>query len=112
MPVPTEMHASIGPVLAITVYLDTAQGKGIPSLSVRGTRNGERTAIATAHFDSGSGVWDVTLPSGAQLRMRYPVLAIEGPSTDRAYWNAVRQVVDLFATDVLQDTAQSVGIWV
>lgn len=112
MPIPTEMHVSIGHVIAITVRLDTAKGKGIPNLSIRGVRDGERTDIATARLDSGSGVWDVVLPSGANLQMRYPVLDVEGPSTERAYWSAVRRVVDLFATDVLKDTAHAVGIWV
>jgi hypothetical protein len=111
MPVPTQLHVSIGDILVMTVRLDTANGKSIPDLSILGHRNGVRTAIATARLDSGCGVWDVTVPSGEKFQMRYPVLDIEGPSTQLAYWRAVRRAADLFAADVLRDAANASGIW-
>ncbi len=115
MPVPTQLHIIIGDTLGgsplvMWVRLDTARGTSIPSLAVNGYRNGERVPVATAQLDSGCGAWDVKLPSGAAFQMRYPVRTIEGPSTDRDYWQAVRRVADLFAVDVIRDTMSTAGI--
>lgn len=115
MPVPTELHVTLngslgGSPLVMSVRLDTARGASIPDLCVTGYRDGKRTPVATARLDSGCGVWDITLPSGEERRMAYPVLAVEGPSNDRDYWRAVRRVADLFAVDVVRDTMGTAGI--
>lgn len=110
MPVPTEMRVCIGDLIVIEVRIDTQRGASIPSLSVSGYQEGRRCPVAKAYLDSGAGRWDVVLPSGTARRANYPVGDIEAPKNDAEYWQAVRRCVDLFAVDVIKDTAAAAGI--
>ena len=107
MPVPTKLFRRIGRS-TITIRVDGRGATEVPAFHVRGYAGGRPADVAHAVLDSGSGRWDITLPSGRSYRGWLTSEAIETRTAggDRAFWAAVRRVADRLAEDVVEDALQ------